>query len=64
MVLDKVVRRVAIVGAGAVGASWAAFYLARGYDVIATDPDSGAEANLRRAIDAAWPALKALGISP
>ncbi len=64
MVLDKVVRRVAIVGAGAVGASWAAFYLARGFDVIATDPEPGAEANLRRAIDAAWPALKVLGISP
>ena len=64
MVLDKVVRRVAIVGAGSVGASWAAFYLARGFDVIATDPEPGAEANLRRAIDAAWPALKVLGISP
>lgn len=64
MVLDKVVRRVGIVGTGAVGASWAAFYLARGLDVIATDPEPGAEANLRRAIDAAWPALKVLGISP
>jgi 3-hydroxyacyl-CoA dehydrogenase len=64
MAVDRVVRRVAIVGAGAVGASWAAFYLARGFDVIATDPEPGAEANLRRSIDAAWPALKVLGISP
>jgi 3-hydroxyacyl-CoA dehydrogenase len=64
MALDKVVRRVGIVGTGAVGASWAAFYLARGFEVIATDPEPGAEANLRRAIDAAWPALKVLGISP
>jgi carnitine 3-dehydrogenase len=64
IVVDKVVRRVAIVGTGAVGASWAAFYLSRGFDVIATDPEPGAEANLRRAIDAAWPALKVLGISP
>jgi 3-hydroxyacyl-CoA dehydrogenase len=64
MALDRAVRRVAIVGAGAVGASWAAFYLARGFDVIAADPQPGAEANLRQAIDAAWPALKALGISP
>ena len=64
MVVDKVVRRVGIVGTGAVGASWAAFYLARGFDVIATDPEPGAEANLRRGIDAAWPALKVLGISP
>jgi len=64
MVLDNVVRRVGIVGTGAVGASWAAFYLARGFDVVATGPEPGAEANLRRAIDAAWPALKVLGISP
>ena len=53
MVLDNVVRRVGIVGTGAVGASWAAFYLARGFDVVATGPEPGAEANLRRAIDAA-----------
>jgi carnitine 3-dehydrogenase len=64
MALDKSVRRVGIVGAGAVGASWTALYLARGFDVIATDPKPGSEAKLRQAIDAAWPALKALGISP
>lgn len=64
MALDKAVRRIAIVGTGAIGASWAALYLARGFDVIATDPDPGAEANLRHAIDSAWPALKVLGVSP
>jgi 3-hydroxyacyl-CoA dehydrogenase len=64
MAPDKAVRRIAIVGTGAIGASWAALYLARGFDVTATDPNSGAEANLRHTIDSAWPALKALGISP
>jgi len=64
MASDRPIRRVAIVGTGAVGAKWAAFYLARGFDVIATDPEPGAEASLRQAIDTAWPALKALGISP
>jgi 3-hydroxyacyl-CoA dehydrogenase len=64
MALDKGVRRVAIAGTGAVAASWAAFYLARGFDVFAADQEPGTEANLRRAIDAAWPALKVLGISP
>jgi 3-hydroxyacyl-CoA dehydrogenase len=64
MASDRPIRRVAIVGTGAVGARWAAFYLARGFDVIATDPERGAEASLRQAIDTAWPALKALGISP
>jgi 3-hydroxyacyl-CoA dehydrogenase len=64
MASDRPIRQVAIVGTGAVGARWAAFYLARGLDVIATDPEPGAEAGLRQSIDAAWPALKALGISP
>jgi carnitine 3-dehydrogenase len=64
MALSKEVRRIAIVGTGAIGASWAAFYLARGFDVIATDPDSGAEASVRHYIDTAWQGLKVLGISP
>jgi len=64
MALNKQVRRIAIVGTGSIGASWAAFYLARGFDVIATDPDARAEAALRHYIDTAWQALKVLGISP
>src|SRR5438105_5819030 len=58
------VRNVAIVGTGVIGASWAALYLARGLNVVATDPAPNAEANLRRYIDAAWKDLTALGISP
>jgi len=64
MALDKPVRRIAIVGTGVIGASWAAEFLARGFDVIATDPAPNAEANLRKYIDAAWPALNAMGLSP
>lgn len=37
MALDKLVRRIAIVGTGVIGSSWAAQYLARGLDVVATD---------------------------
>ena len=40
------VRRVAIVGTGTIGASWAAHYLARGFDVTATDPADGANGGL------------------
>src|SRR5260370_12631552 len=58
------IRNVAIVGTGVIGASWAALYLARGLNVVATDPGPNAEANLRRYIDAAWKDLTALGISP
>jgi len=57
------VRRVAIVGAGAIGSSWAALYLARGFDVIATDPARSAEPNLRHYIDTAWQGLAVLGLS-
>ena len=39
MSFDKPIRRVAVVGTGVIGASWAAQYLARGFDVIATDPE-------------------------
>ena len=48
MSYNKPIRRIAIVGAGVIGASWAAEYLARGFDVITTDPGPNAEANLRK----------------
>ena len=54
MSLSKPVRRVAVVGTGVIGASWATLYLARGFDVTATDPAPNAEANLRRYVDTAW----------
>jgi 3-hydroxyacyl-CoA dehydrogenase len=63
MSLNKPVRRIAIVGTGVIGASWAALYLARGFNVIATDPAPNAEANLRQYIDAAWKDLTVLGLS-
>ena len=61
---DKPVRRIAIVGTGVIGASWAALYLARGFDVVATDPAPNAEANLRKYIEEAWSDLTAIGLSP
>jgi 3-hydroxyacyl-CoA dehydrogenase/DNA-binding beta-propeller fold protein YncE len=64
MSLDKAIHRIAIVGTGVIGASWAAQYLARGFDVIATDPAPNAEANLRQYVDEAWPALEKIGLSP
>jgi carnitine 3-dehydrogenase len=44
------IRTVAIVGAGSIGASWAALVLARGLDVVATDPAPGAEERLRETV--------------
>jgi 3-hydroxyacyl-CoA dehydrogenase len=63
MPADKPIRRIAIVGTGVIGASWAALFLAHGLEVIATDPAPNAEENLREYIDNAWPALEQLGLS-
>lgn len=60
---DKPIRRIAIVGTGVIGASWAAQYLARGFDVVATDPGPDAEAKLRKYVDDAWGALTAIGLA-
>jgi 3-hydroxyacyl-CoA dehydrogenase len=64
MSLNKQVRRIAIIGTGVIGASWAAQYLARGFDVIATSPDPNSESKLRENIDAAWKELTIIGLSP
>jgi len=43
---DAAIRRVAAIGAGTIGASWVAVFLARGLRVAASDPAPGAEAFL------------------
>src|SRR5258706_3114975 len=63
MSFKKPIHRIAIVGTGVIGASWAAQYLARGFDVVATDPAPNAEANLRKYVDNAWKDLTSLGLS-
>jgi 3-hydroxyacyl-CoA dehydrogenase len=64
MSTTRPIRRVAIIGTGVIGASWAALYLAKGLEVAATDIAPNAEAALKRFVDAAWPALKRLGLAP
>jgi 3-hydroxyacyl-CoA dehydrogenase len=59
----KPIRRVAIIGTGVIGASWAALFLAKGLDVVATDVAPDAETALRRFVKAAWPALERLGLA-
>jgi 3-hydroxyacyl-CoA dehydrogenase len=63
MSLNQPVHRIAIVGTGVIGASWAAYYLARGFEVVATDPGPQAETNLRKYVDDAWPLLTQVGLS-
>jgi len=55
--------RIAVVGTGVIGASWAAYFLAKGFDVAATDPADGAEKRLRTLVDASWPALERVGLA-
>jgi 3-hydroxyacyl-CoA dehydrogenase len=57
------IRTIGIVGTGVIGASWTAYFLAKGFDVRATDPASNAEANLRKAVAAHWPVLTELGLA-
>ncbi len=57
------VKRIAVVGTGVIGSSWAAFYLARGFDVIAIDPAPNAEDALRRYVEREWPLLQQIGLS-
>src|ERR1700676_1211225 len=63
MSFNKPLHRIAIVGTGVIGASWAAEFLARGFDVVATDPAPNAEANLRKYIAGAGPAPTPMGLS-
>ena len=58
------VRTLAIIGAGVIGAGWAARALARGLDVVAWDPGPDWETRLRATVDNAWPALVRLGLHP
>ncbi|WP_433704911.1 3-hydroxyacyl-CoA dehydrogenase NAD-binding domain-containing protein [Paraburkholderia sacchari] len=62
--MSKEINRVAIIGTGVIGASWAALFLAKGLDVVATDIAPDAEPKLRAFIDAAWPALEHFGLAP
>lgn len=57
------IRCVGVAGTGLIGASWAAYFLGRGLDVVATDPAPGAEARLRTFIERAWPTLTELGLA-
>ena len=57
MPADGPIQRVAIVGTGLIGASWAAHFLAHGLDVTATDPAPGAERDLRSYVARVWPVL-------
>lgn len=55
------VTKVAIVGTGLIGASWAALFLASGLKVHAIDPAPDAEVRLHDTIRSMWGSLRELG---
>src|SRR5258708_22864721 len=55
------VQRVAVIGAGTIGASWAAYFLSRGLEVTASDPAPHGEDFARRYVAEAWSTLERLG---
>jgi 3-hydroxyacyl-CoA dehydrogenase len=57
------VDRVAVLGAGTIGASWTAQFLARGLAVAVYDPAPDCAIRVRAFIDNAWPTLERLGLS-
>lgn len=63
LIAPDAVRHIAIVGSGTIGASWAALFLAHGYDVTIYDPQPSAEAATRDLITNAWQGLVALGVA-
>ena len=54
---------VAVLGAGLIGASWTALFLASGRSVSVHDPAQDAERRVRAAVERAWPAMSELGLT-
>jgi len=54
--------KVAVIGAGVIGASWAAVFLAHGLSVVVNDPRDDVEAVVKDYIGKASPTLEALGL--
>jgi carnitine 3-dehydrogenase len=54
---------VAALGAGLIGRSWVALFLAAGKSVAVYDPDPTAEPRVRETVERAWPTLRELGLT-
>lgn len=57
------IKHAACLGAGVIGASWAALFLASGRSVAIYDPGEGVEKSVREYIERAWPAMEELGLT-
>ena len=58
------IHRVAVIGTGVIGAGWVSYFLARGLEVVATDPAPAAEDHLRADVTRDWAQLELMGLTP
>ena len=56
------IEHIGIVGAGLIGAHWAAYFLAQGLAVSAFDPDPRAAARLSATVAEVWPVMRQAGL--
>lgn len=61
---SREIQTVGLAGTGVIGSGWAVRALARGLDVVASDPAPGAAERLQTAVGRAWPSARKLGIFP
>lgn len=57
------IKKVAVIGGGVIGMSWASLFLARGLRVVVVDPRPAAEGELEAFVRKAWPMMKALDLT-
>lgn len=57
------VTHVGVLGGGLIGMSWASLFLARGLKVTVVEPREEAKAEVTAFVSAAWPHLRALGLT-
>jgi 3-hydroxyacyl-CoA dehydrogenase len=62
--MNTAIRKVAIIGTGVIGASWATLFAAKGLKVVATDIAPEAKEKLEAFVADAWPAATRFGTAP
>jgi carnitine 3-dehydrogenase len=60
---SETIERVAVIGAGTIGASWATLFLAHGLEVAVYDPAPACERRVRDFVGRAWPTMARLGLA-
>jgi len=57
----ETIKNIGVIGTGTIGASWATYFLSRGFKVKAWDPGDEWKDNILNFINNAWPQMNALG---